>query len=129
MKDKFLLSIHNSINQLLEDKRLDEKRRMELLAFSILTKIDGECIECGPFALRSLDEQGKEGEDIAGNLHHELMNMKDKLLKTVYPNPNQNHTQIVEENKEPETTLQETYSKLDVNVGSHEQWVCRIDFV
>lgn len=73
MKNRFLLSIKNSINELMNDKRLNEKRRMELLAFSILVKIDGESGDCGPFALRSINGKGKEGKDIAGNLHHDLM--------------------------------------------------------
>jgi len=109
-KEKFLLSIHNSIINLLEDDRLDERRRMELLAFCILTKIDGEAVDCGPFVLKPLNEQGDEGEDIAGNLHHQLMDMK-KDLREVVRTDMQDHTQIVEEGEDVKTTLQKTYTQ------------------
>ena len=36
---------------------------------SILTVLDGECGGMPPFAVRPLDENGREGEDIAGGLH------------------------------------------------------------
>ena len=77
MRKKFLLSIHHSIEDLMQDERLNEERRMELLAFCILTKIDGESCDCGPFALKPLDEKGKEGKDIAGCLHHEFMDIRE----------------------------------------------------
>ena len=53
-------------------KQNSPRRAAELTAFSILVSIDGEAIECGPYALRPIDRNGKEGRDIAGTLHHEL---------------------------------------------------------
>lgn len=46
------------------------------LAFSILVALDGGAVEVGPFAVRSIDEDGNEGEDIAGSLHEKFCNME-----------------------------------------------------
>jgi hypothetical protein len=43
--------------------------RMNGAIFSVLVILDGECAGMPPFAVRPLDEDGREGEDIAGNLH------------------------------------------------------------
>lgn len=48
----------------------------EGVAFSILVMIDGESPHAGPFALRQVDEDGKEGNDIAGHLHDEFCKIK-----------------------------------------------------
>ena len=49
----------------------------EGVAFSILVALDGEAVACGPYAVRSIDEQGKEGENIAGTLHEEFVDDKE----------------------------------------------------
>jgi len=43
-------------------------------AFSILVALDGEACDCGPYAVRPIDEDGlgTEGVDIAGHLHEEM---------------------------------------------------------
>ena len=59
----------------LPEKTLREK--MEGLVFSILVALDGESGGVPPYAVRPLDEDGNEGEDIAGCLH-ELFCQKSK---------------------------------------------------
>lgn len=51
----------------LENKTLRE--RMEGVVFSVLVAIDGEASDTGPYSLRAVDENGNEGDDIAGGLH------------------------------------------------------------
>jgi hypothetical protein len=51
----------------LPDKTVRE--RMEGAIFSTLVILDGGSPVSGPFSVRSIDENGKEGEDIAGGLH------------------------------------------------------------
>jgi hypothetical protein len=41
----------------------------EGVAFSILVALDGEALACGPYAVRPINQRGKEGRDIAGSLH------------------------------------------------------------
>lgn len=50
----------------LPDKTSSEK--LEGLAFSILVMLDGES-SLPPFAVKPIDENGKEGDDIGGALH------------------------------------------------------------
>lgn len=57
----------------LSDQTSSEK--LEGLAFSILVMLDGES-SLPPFAVRPIDENGKEGDDIGGALH-ELFFSKD----------------------------------------------------
>lgn len=52
-----------------------------ITAFSILVALDGGAIECGPYAVRPFNENGEEGEDIAGSLHHSLHNILGKENK------------------------------------------------
>jgi hypothetical protein len=45
------------------------RERIEGAVFSTLVMLDGGCPAAHPFAVRPIDEDGDEGEDIAGYLH------------------------------------------------------------
>jgi len=79
IKQKFFQEINSKIDFWKQgDGSIEEKLRG--LAFSILVIIDGES-SIGPFALKPIDENGNEGENIAGELHHEFENITDEAKK------------------------------------------------
>ena len=71
-QETFLNNVRDIIKTCANVKDVTPLRAAELTAFSILVMLDGEAIQCGPFAVRPIDEAGKEGEDIAGFLHGNL---------------------------------------------------------
>ena len=73
----FLTEIWNSIDEIDNMKDESSRRKLELLAFSILVMLDGEKAFFPPFAVRPIDEKGKEGEDIAGSLHNNFHKMQE----------------------------------------------------
>lgn len=104
----FLTRIHELIQRLKYDDLISEEKKLEMVAFGVLVMIDGENPFCGPYALKPLDEDGNEGEDIAGDLHNNFYSIKDKLKMTVKENEIDDHSQIVPEGEELETTLLRT---------------------
>ena len=54
------------------------KDKLRKLAFSILVILDGESAYLPPFSVRPIDDKGKEGKDIAGNLHNNFYKLKNE---------------------------------------------------
>lgn len=76
MKEKkFIKEVHQLINEVLLIKDKTEKEKLYMLAFGILVTIDGESTVDGPYAMRPINKKGKEGKDIAGNLHNLLYSL------------------------------------------------------
>jgi hypothetical protein len=74
MKDEFLKRIHLFIDDVEKDARIvGSRKKMEVLAFSILAMIDGEASDIGGFQLIPLVENGM---DIAGSLHERFHEVK-----------------------------------------------------
>jgi hypothetical protein len=76
MEERFITEVWNNIHEIKNYKDKTEMEKMELVAFSILVMIDGEHASIPPFALRPLDEKGKEGKNIAGDLHNLFIGRK-----------------------------------------------------
>jgi hypothetical protein len=70
----FLNRIKHYIDSIEKTPNKTVREKLETLAFCILVMVDGEDIETGPYSMRPIDEEGNEGEDIAGNLHNEFYN-------------------------------------------------------
>ena len=70
VRDQFIKTIWGYIDTIDNSEEKSPKRKMELLAFSILAMIDGEGVGVPPFEMRPINEKGKTGPDIAGDLHN-----------------------------------------------------------
>lgn len=79
-EQKFIKEIHSLIDQVLKSNRETEKEKLEMLAFGILVTIDGESLADGPYSLRPINNKGKEGKDIAGNLHNLFYKIRDEKV-------------------------------------------------
>jgi hypothetical protein len=77
LQDKFIDMVVDTIDYWCELPKKTLRERMEGFAFSILVTLDGESGDMPPYAVRPLDEDGDEGEDIAGCLH-ELFSQRRK---------------------------------------------------
>jgi hypothetical protein len=76
LQDEFIDMVVDTIDCWYELPEKTLRERLEGLAFSILVAFDGDG-STPPYAIRPLDEDGDEGEDIAGYLH-ELFSQRRK---------------------------------------------------
>jgi len=81
LEEDFLREVWNSIHTISGYKDKTEAEKMNMVAFSILVMIDGEHATVPPFEMRPIDENGKKGKDIAGNLHNNFYKLREKLTK------------------------------------------------
>lgn len=68
----FLNFVHEVVDYVSTQPEMTPSDVAKVTALSILAALDGEAVQCGPYALRPIDEHGNEGEDIAGSLHERL---------------------------------------------------------
>jgi hypothetical protein len=65
----FIEHIHDLIDYWHDLPNKTPRERMEGIVFSLLVTLDGESGGMPAYLVKPLDEDGKEGEDIAGSLH------------------------------------------------------------
>ena len=71
-RKKFLSYVREMAKYWAEQKDMAPLEVAMGTAFSILVALDGEACGCGPYSVKPIDTEGKEGKDIAGNLHHNI---------------------------------------------------------
>lgn len=74
----FINSIIQIIDKVEKDANMTVKRKLETVAFATLSILDGETFGIGPYSVKAIDENGKKGKDIAGNLHQMFVNYRSK---------------------------------------------------
>jgi len=78
LKKDFLIACIDNLDYWYSFKGITERDKMEGLLFSTLVIIDGEGGSFPACALKPIDENGNEGEDIAGDLHNHIQKLLNK---------------------------------------------------